>query len=88
MAPAPGAFTMVQGKRLRLARVRAVPRESIGAEPIGAPGTVHVRGGCPDVVTGRGSVEILAAQLEGKREIAGRDLVNGRVLFDGLRLGA
>jgi methionyl-tRNA formyltransferase len=88
MAPSPGAFTTAQGKRLRLARVRVAQRESPGAPVDGAPGTVHVRGGSPEVVTGRGSVEILAAQLEGKREVAGRDLVNGRVLFDGLRLGA
>jgi methionyl-tRNA formyltransferase len=88
MAPSPGAFTTARGKRLRLARVRAVPGESSGVEPVAAPGTVLVRGGSPEVVTGRGSVEILAAQLEGKREVAGRDLVNGRVLFDGLKLGA
>ena len=83
MAPAPGAFTMVGKKRLRLARVRAVSES-----PGGAPGTVHVAGGVPLVATGSGAVEIVAGQLEGKREVLGKDLVNGRVLAPGVVLGA
>jgi methionyl-tRNA formyltransferase len=83
MAPAPGAFTMIAGKRLRLARVRPVP----GAPSELAPGTVYIAGGAPRVVTGGGAVEILSAQLEGKREVSGNDLVNGRVLGEGVILG-
>jgi len=83
MAPAPGAFTTVAGKRLRLGRVRP-----LADAPPGAPGTVTIAGGTPCVVTGQGSIEILAAQLEGKREVSGRDLVNGRVLAEGTILGA
>lgn len=81
MAPAPGAFTMVGGKRLRLSRVRL----AAGALD-GAPGTVRVVHGAPHVVTGSGSVEILSGQLEGKREVSGKDLVNGRVLAEGMVL--
>ncbi|HEX6276460.1 MAG TPA: methionyl-tRNA formyltransferase [Polyangiaceae bacterium] len=82
MAPAPGAFTTVSGKRLRLGRVRPV-REP----PSGAAGTVRLAGGSPVVVAGAGAVEIVSAQLEGKREVSGRDLVNGRVLAEGTILG-
>jgi methionyl-tRNA formyltransferase len=83
MAPAPGAFTTVAGKRLRLGRVRAVAEA-----PARTPGTVTITDGTPRVVTGRGSIEIVAAQVEGKREVSGRDLVNGRVLQEGSILGA
>jgi methionyl-tRNA formyltransferase len=81
MSPAPGAFTTIAGKRLRLARVQDVPVFG------GAPGTVSVVAGTPRVTTGDGAVEILSAQLEGKREVSGRDLVNGRVLAEGTLLG-
>jgi methionyl-tRNA formyltransferase len=82
MAPSPGAFTSVAEKRLRLSRVQALSDSMTGA-----PGTVHVLSGRPHVVTGRGTVELVSAQLEGKREVSGRDLVNGRVLAEGLILG-
>jgi methionyl-tRNA formyltransferase len=85
MAPSPGAFTFAGGKRLRLVLVREVPSSPTPAE---APGTVHVASGVPEVVTGRGSVEIVSGQLEGKRVVTGRDLVNGRVLQEGLVLGS
>jgi methionyl-tRNA formyltransferase len=84
MAPSPGAFTTVASKRLRLARVRPV----VEASPAGAPGTVYVAGGAPRVTTGRDAIEIVDAQLEGKRQVSGRDLVNGRILHDGLILGS
>jgi methionyl-tRNA formyltransferase len=83
LAPTPGAFTTVAEKRLRLGRVRP-----LAEAPAGAPGTVTITGGTPRVVTGQGSIEIVAAQLEGKREVSGRDLVNGRVLGEGSVLGA
>jgi hypothetical protein len=40
------------------------------------------------VITAQGSLEIVRAQLEGRREVSGRDLVNGRVLLASLELGA
>lgn len=82
LAPWPGAFTTLEGKLLRLRKVRA--RDS--AEPA-APGTISVANGTPSVMAGEGSLEILAAQVEGKREASGRDLVNGRVLRAGAVLG-
>jgi methionyl-tRNA formyltransferase len=82
LAPRPGAFTLLGEKTLRLGAVRA----DAETKP-GDPGTVHVVRGVPYVTTGNGSVEILRATPEGRRETAGRDLVNGRVLRDGDRLG-
>jgi methionyl-tRNA formyltransferase len=83
LAPRPGAFTTLGGKILRVGSVRA----SDVTRP-GAPGSVHVDGGVPWVTTGSGSLEIISAQLEGRRASAGRDLVNGRVLRADLVLGA
>jgi methionyl-tRNA formyltransferase len=82
LAPRPGAFTTVGAKTLRIASVRA--SDSARA---GAPGSVHVEAGSPWVTTGSGSLEILSAQLEGKRPASGRDLLNGRVLRPDLVLG-
>jgi methionyl-tRNA formyltransferase len=82
LAPRPGAFTTIGGKTLRLASVQAGEQERAGT-----PGTVHVERGVPFVTTGRGSLEIVSAQLEGRRVANGRDLVNGRVLRADLVLG-
>jgi methionyl-tRNA formyltransferase len=82
LAPRPGAFTTIGGKSLQLGAVRAHPHE-LG----GAPGTVHLVSGAPWVVTGSGSLEIVRAKLEGRRETAGRDLVHGRTLAEGTLLG-
>jgi methionyl-tRNA formyltransferase len=82
LAPRPGAYTLAQGKLLRLKKARASALSR--AE---TPGTLFVEEGVPHVVTGDGALEIVLAQLEGKREAPGRDLVNGRVLRAGLELG-
>lgn len=82
LSPRPGAFTVAGGKTLRLGAVRAVSETKPGEA-----GTVHVERGVPWVTTGEGSLEILRATPEGRREAAGRDLVNGRVLKHGDVLG-
>jgi len=82
LAPRPGAYTSLRGKTLRLGLVRT-NTEALAGEP----GTVHLRGGRPLVTTGDGSIEIVRATPEGKRETRGADLVNGRVLKDGDVLG-
>jgi hypothetical protein len=46
-----------------------------------------VEHGVPWVTTGDGSLEVVRATPEGRRETAGRALVNGRVLRDGDVLG-
>jgi methionyl-tRNA formyltransferase len=56
--------------------------------PPGAPpGTVSVLGKRALVATGSGTLELLTAQAEGKRALPAPDLINGRVLVEGARLG-
>ncbi len=84
MAPRPGAFTEARGKRLRITRARPT-RGNVGAEP---PGTVSV-GPVNElrVRAGDALVEIVRAQLEGRRELDAVDLLNGRALQVGDVLG-
>jgi methionyl-tRNA formyltransferase len=84
MAPRPGAFTLLGGKLLRVHEGRPVA----GPMPNGAsPGTVSILGKRALVATGSGTLELINAQLEGKRALMAVDLINGRVLVDGLVLG-
>lgn len=84
MSPRPGAHTSVRGKRLRIARARLAREEAAGS-----PGQVVFGIGKELlVVTGRGTVELQRAQLEGRKELDAVDLVNGRALGPSDRLGA
>jgi methionyl-tRNA formyltransferase len=85
MSPRPGAFTVLgDGKSLRV--LDAHPAQ--GPMPVGAlPGTVSVLGKRALVATGSGSLELLLAQAEGKKALPAVDLINGRVLSEGLVLG-
>ncbi|MCC6216626.1 MAG: methionyl-tRNA formyltransferase [Polyangiaceae bacterium] len=81
--PRPGAHTQAGGVRLRVLEAREVPI------PVsGPPGTVTTRDGRILVQTGGGALEILRAQVEGRRALPARDLVNGRAVRDGAVLGA
>jgi methionyl-tRNA formyltransferase len=82
LAPRPGAFTTLAGKVLRVSEVRRASRQFPGP-----PGALHVWDGTPWVTTGDGTLELVRAQLEGRRAASGRDLVNGRVLRADLVLG-
>jgi len=82
LAPRPGAFTTIGGKTLRLTAVRADHHTLEGP-----PGRVTLVDGAPWVATKEGALELVRAQLEGRREVSGRDLVNGRVLAGGVILG-
>lgn len=84
MSPRPGAFTITAGKTLRILDARPAS----GPMPSAAvPGTVSVLGKRALVATGSGSLELLAAQVEGKKPLPALDLINGRVLVEGLVLG-
>jgi methionyl-tRNA formyltransferase len=85
MSPRPGAFTLLGGKSLRVLDAR--PEQ--GPMPPGAPpGTVSVLGKRALVATGQGTLELLSGQAEGKKALGAADLINGRVLVEGARLGA
>ncbi|MDF3071418.1 MAG: methionyl-tRNA formyltransferase [Polyangiaceae bacterium] len=84
MAPRPGAFTLLAGKVLRLHEARPTPGPMA---PGAAPGTVSILGKRALVATGEGTLELVNAQVEGKKALMAVDLINGRVLAEGLVLG-
>jgi methionyl-tRNA formyltransferase len=83
LAPRPGAHTLVHGKRLRIAETR-----KLGAAPALRAGEVRVERPRVLIGTGDGALELVRAQVEGKRELSALELANGRVLVDGELLGA
>lgn len=82
-APTPGAYTFASGKRLKI----LCARESASAHA-GSPGQIFAGPKGIEVACGEGTLELLRARAEGKSEQTARDLVNGRVLVIGERLGA
>lgn len=82
-APSPGAFCFVGAKRLKV--LAAIPfdthAQATTMQPNVAPGTiVAAQGDLVLVATGQGVLRLQSAQVEGKRVMEARDLVNGRVL--------
>jgi len=83
MSPWPGAFARLGDKTLKVLATRRGRYAVEGA----APGTVVVAD--PDAVLvacGSGALEIVAAQLEGKKPHSARELVSGRTLTVNTRL--
>jgi methionyl-tRNA formyltransferase len=82
MTPWPGAFTHNQGKLFKLLATRCSAFPARGAPPgtviMADPTSVLVA--CAD-----GAVEILRAQLEGRKPLAAHELVAGRVVREGQR---
>jgi methionyl-tRNA formyltransferase len=83
MTPWPGAYTQLGGKLLKVLATRRSPLKTTG-EPgsIVAADTSGVLVACGD-----GPLEIVTAQLEGRKALAARELVSGRTLAVGARLG-
>jgi methionyl-tRNA formyltransferase len=85
LTPRPGAHTTIGGRAIKILGVRLAPEGG----PAAAPGSVvRADKGGLWVAAGSGAVEILTAQLTGKKPATGRDLVNGRVLKLGDVLGS
>ncbi len=83
MSPSPSARTMVRGKRLKLLAARVTTMGDALA-----PGEVAVGPGRTLLVgAGRGAVQLLRGQLEGRRALDASDLLNGRAVVEGDRLG-
>lgn len=82
LAPRPGAFTTLKAKRIRILEARRVD-DAIDA----APGQLHLASGRMLAATGRGSLEIRVAQVEGKKPLSARELINGRAVRTGDVLG-
>lgn len=84
LSPLPCARTTLQGKALKLQQLRACSTPC----PAGEPGEVVIADKSGVVIAcGNGHVELLRAQLEGRKALGATDLVNGRVLSLGARLG-
>jgi len=83
--PWPGAFTLWQGKRLKLFGCRTLSSGAAGA----LPGTVLVSGPEDlDVAARGGAVRLRSLQLEGRRRLAAADFLKGYQLTVGTVLGA
>ena len=82
LAPTPGAYTFAGSRRLKLAAVRMG-----SSDQRGLPGEIVAGPSGVEVVCGEGTVELLRATVAGKNEQSARDLLNGRVLELGQRLG-
>jgi methionyl-tRNA formyltransferase len=79
----PGAFTVAQGKTLKVLESRLDTAEG-GA----APGTVVAASKQGIVVAcGQGALRILRAQVEGRKALGAAELVGGRALTVGMALG-
>ncbi|MEM9691530.1 MAG: methionyl-tRNA formyltransferase [Myxococcota bacterium] len=85
MMPWPGAFTERAGKRLRITQL-AVP--SVVASDEAAPGTItDIDQEAATVACAEGSVRLAVVQLAGKKALTPHQLVQGRQLAVGDRLG-
>jgi len=83
MSPSPGALTTCRGRLLRILEARPLASDSEG-EP-GSVTITHDRR--IFVATRAGSLEVIRAQLEGKRPLAAHELINGRALLANDQLG-
>jgi methionyl-tRNA formyltransferase len=82
-APTPGAFTSLGERRLKVLQARA----GQGGGATAAPGTLLLGPAGVEVACGAGTLVLERAQLEGRTAQSARDLLNGRVLEVGQRLG-
>jgi methionyl-tRNA formyltransferase len=79
--PWPGGYTAFRGHLLHLRRVR--PAEGPAAEP----GTLAVEGRTLRAACGRGWLELLDLQPEGKKRMTAPEFINGRQPASGEKLG-
>ncbi|MFH8287404.1 methionyl-tRNA formyltransferase [Streptomyces antibioticus] len=80
--PAPGAWTVFRGERLKLIQVQPVP----GCDDL-APGALAVGKNSVHVGTGSYAVELLWVQAQGKKPMRAADWARGVRIADGERLG-
>lgn len=81
--PWPSAYTYLNRKTFKLWRARVVPDEGQKA----APGTVIRAEGAIAVQTGKGVLELLEVQLEGKKRMSAEAFLRGYHLETGIVLG-
>jgi len=81
--PAPGAWTLIEGERLKLGPVRLAPERTDLA-----PGEIAVAKNAVHVGTGSHAVELGEVQAVGKKRMAAADWARGTRIAAGTRLGA
>jgi len=90
MSPWPGAFTKIDGRTLKVHRTRVVD-DVVAAVTQRAAGVIVLADKNGVLVAcgenGAETIEIVDAQPEGKKPMPARDLVHGRILQSGARLG-
>lgn len=84
VTPIPGAFTYLNGKMLKVSRVRAVEGNGRPGEVLEADG---VGEGSVTVACGSGAIRILQVTPEGKGKMSAGDFVRGRKIAKGDVLG-
>ena len=82
LAPRPGAHTLLAGRPFKIAQARL--SESVASAE---PGLVSVEQKRVFIGTGDGVLELVRAQVEGRKELAAIDLIHGRALKAGDVLG-
>jgi methionyl-tRNA formyltransferase len=85
MTPWPGAFTVLSGKTLKVLKTKVASEGGSRGEPglvIGADKRTI------EVACGEGSILLLRGQVEGKKALDAPELVGGRAIAAGMRLGA
>jgi methionyl-tRNA formyltransferase len=85
-APAPGAFCYAGSKRLKVLAAAVVSAASEASSAPKAGTVIAAQGELLWVQTGDGVLALTQAQLEGKRVMNARDLVNGRAVSQGVML--
>ena len=84
VTPIPGAFTYLNSKMLKIAKVKAVDGKGKPGEVIGADG---IGQGSITVACGSGAIRILQVTPEGKGKMSAGDFVRGRKIAVGDVLG-
>lgn len=82
MTPWPGAYTFLDGKRLRIHK--ALP---VATETTEAPGTVVTSGKALEVATGKGLLRILELQGANGKRMPAEAYLRGKPMAPGTRLG-
>lgn len=82
MTPWPGAYTFINGSRLRIHKT--MPLAPLSTE---APGTVTASGATLDVATGHGLLRILELQGDGGKRMPAEAFLRGNPIAAGTRLG-
>jgi len=90
MTPWPGAFTTLEGKTFKVLSTRLALKDSApGATPPAAPGTVVSadKNGIA-IACGEGEVELVRAQMEGRKALGATELAAHRLIRAGMVFGA